>query len=138
MESLAKGDIRRMLQDYLYGEIEEHIEDCRGIRCPEGWRTEVRGIARRALELLFAHDEAEITEVEQFGDRLCFTYILRGHGMGEAASVSFEREGYDFLRIRFAVLRDGRVAASVTYECEDGERSLSYQRYNGEHVCVMG
>lgn len=138
MESLAKGDIRRMLQDYLFGEIEEYLQDHRGVRCPDGWRSEVRGIARRALELLFAHDDAEITEVERFGDRLCFTYVLRGYGVGDTANVSFEREGDDYLRMRFAVLRDGHVAASVTYERDNDEATLSYRRYSGEHVTVMG
>ena len=129
MESLGKGNIRNMLRDYLYGEIEDYISSCRGIGCPEGWRSEVRGIARRALELLFTHDEAEITEVEQYGTSLRFTYILRGYG---------ERDGYDYLRIRFSVLRDGRVSTMATYERQDGDVSLSYRRQNGEFVYVRG
>lgn len=124
MESLGKGNIRNMLRDYLYGEIEDYISSCRGIGCPEGWRSEVRGIARRALELLFTHDEAEITEVEQYGTSLRFTYILRGYGMGEAANVEFER--------------DGRVSTMATYERQDGDVSLSYRRQNGEFVYVRG
>lgn len=108
------------------------------IGCTEGWRSEVRGIARRALELLFTHDEAEITEVEQYGTSLRFTYILRGYGMGEAANVEFERDGYDYLRIRFSVLRDGRVSTMATYERQDGDVSLSYRRQNGEFVYVGG
>lgn len=138
MEALGKGNIRNMLRDYLYGEIEDYISSCRGIGCPEGWRSEVRGIARRALELLFTHDEAEITEVEQYGTSLRFTYILRGYGMGEAANVEFERDGYDYLRIRFSVLRDGRVSAMATYERQDGDVSLNYRRQNGEFVYVRG
>lgn len=138
MESLGKGNIRNMLRDYLYGEIEDYISSCRGIDCTEGWRSEVRGIARRALELLFTHDEAEITEVEQYGTSLRFTYILRGYGMGEAANVEFERDGYDYLRIRFSVLRDGRVSTMSTYERQDGDVSLSYRRQNGEFVYVRG
>lgn len=124
MESLGKGNIRNMLRDYLYGEIEDYISSCRGIGCTEGWRSEVRGIARRALELLFTHDEAEITEVEQYGTSLRFTYILRGYGMGEAANVEFER--------------DGRVSTMATYERQDGDVSLSYRRQNGEFVYVRG
>lgn len=124
MEALGKGNIRNMLRDYLYGEIEDYISSCRGIGCPEGWRLEVRGIARWALELLFTHDEAEITEVEQYGTSLRFTYILRGYGMGEAANVEFER--------------DGRVSTMATYERQDGDVSLSYRRQNGEFVYVRG
>ena len=83
MNELGKGNVRRLLQESLYGEIEEYMQACRGIRCPEGWRDEIRDITRRVLELLFYYDEAEITGVEQWGNRLCFTYILRGYGVGE-------------------------------------------------------
>ena len=133
MEALGKGNIRNMLRDYLYGEIEDYISSCRGIGCPEGWRSEVRGIARRALELLFTHDEAEITEVEQYGTSLRFTYILRGYGMGEAANAGQLR-----LFDGILVLRDGRVSTMATYERQDGDVSLSYRRQNGEFVYVRG
>ena len=56
--------------------------------------------------------------------------------MGEAANVEFERDGYDYLRIRFSVLRDGRVSTMATYERQDGDVSLSYRRQNGEFVSV--
>ena len=52
MNELGKGNVRRLLQESLYGEIEEYMQACRGIRCPEGWRDEIRDITRRVLELL--------------------------------------------------------------------------------------
>ena len=137
MNELGKGNVRRLLQESLYGEIEEYMQACRGIRCPEGWRDEIRDITRRVLELLFYYDEAEITGVEQWGNRLCFTYILRGYGVGETAQVEYESD-LGYLRSRFALLRDGHVRSTVTYQREEDEISLSYRRPNGEYVTVMG
>ena len=137
MGALAKGNVRRMLEDCLFGEIEEYMQECRGVRCPEGWRSDIRNIAHRVLHLLFTHDEAEIIDVEHQGSRLCFTYLLRGYSVGEAANVAFESDS-GYLRIHFALLRNGHVFASVTYQREDDEISLSYLRPDGEHFSVMG
>ncbi len=126
-----------MLQDCLYGEIEEYLQDHRGVRCPDTWRSDIRFITRRALEILFNHDESEISGAEDVGDRLSFDYVLRGYGMGDAANVSYERDGDDYLRISFSVLRDGRVQSTVIYERDYDDASLVY-RINGETYSVMG
>lgn len=57
--------------------------------------------------------------------------------MGETAQVEYESD-LGYLRIRFALLRDGHVRSTVTYQREDDEISLSYRRPNGEYVTVMG
>lgn len=57
--------------------------------------------------------------------------------MGETAQVKYESD-LGYLRIRFALLRDGHVRSTVTYQREDDEISLSYRRPNGEYVTVMG
>lgn len=138
MEDLSKGNVRRMLQDYLYGEIEEYLQDHMGIRCPKDWRTEVRSITRRCLEILFRSDEAEITDVYEDDYELKFTYVLRGYGYGDAACVFFERSGNDYLSIRFAVLKDGHVTSSVRYTYEYEEASMVYQSLRGPIYSVMG
>lgn len=137
MEQLAKGNIRRMLQDYLYGEIEEYLADHRGVRCPDTWRSDIRRITRLALDTLFNSDESEVANVEDSGDRLSFNYVLRGYGMGNTAGVWFERDGDDYLRISFSLLHNGHVHSSVIYERDYDDASMIYQ-LNGTTYSVMG
>lgn len=138
MEELSKGNVRRMLQDYLYGEIEEYLQDHIGVRCPKNWRTEVRSIARRCLEILFRSDYSEITDVYQDDYDLKFTYVLRGYGYGDAANVEFERSSNMYLSIRFTVLKDGHVTSAVKYVYEYDEATMYYQSLDGNVYSVMG
>lgn len=137
MEQLAKGNIRRMLQDYVYGEIEEYLADHRGVRCPDTWRFDIRNITRLALDTLFNSDESVVENVEDSYGRLCFDYVLRRYGVGNAARVAFERDGDDYLRISFSLLRDGHVHSSVIYERDYDDASMVYQ-VNGVTYSVMG